>query len=154
MITIRPAASPDDFVQARALFLEYASSLGFDLAFQDFDHEVESLPGDYEAPSGCILLAEEGGSAGGCIGLRPLGEGICEMKRLYVQPRWRGKGAGRLLTEAVLREARERGYKQMRLDTVPGMDAAIALYRALGFRDIPSYRRNPIEGALFFERDL
>lgn len=154
MITIRPATSPDDFVQARALFLEYASSLGFDLAFQDFDHEVESLPGDYETPSGCILLAEEAGSAGGCIALRPLEEGICEMKRLYVQPRWRGKGAGRLLAEAVLREACDRGYKRMRLDTVPGMDAAIALYRALGFRAIPSYRRNPIEGALFFERDL
>jgi putative acetyltransferase len=154
-VRIRPAATPADFALARTLFLEYAASLGFDLGFQDFAGEVDSLPGAYAAPGGCILLAEDdGGEAAGCIAVRPLAKDVCEMKRLYVRPAWRGRGAGRDLAGAALREARTRGYRRMRLDTVPGMEAAIALYRALGFRAIPPYRPNPIPGALFFELDL
>jgi ribosomal protein S18 acetylase RimI-like enzyme len=154
VLTIRLAAGPADMALARALFLEYAGSLGFDLSFQDFEREVATLPGDYAAPAGCLLLAEEGGAAGGCVAVRPLAGDVCEMKRLYVRPSCRQRGAGRALAEAALREARARGYRRMRLDTVPGMDAAIALYRALGFRAIPPYRPNPVPGALYFERDL
>ena len=154
MIRVRAAATPADFALARALFLEYAGTLEFDLEFQDFASEVDSLPGAYAAPEGCLLLAEEAGEVAGCVAVRPLAKGVCEMKRLYVRAAWRGRGAGRDLAGAALREALARGYHRMRLDTVPGMDAAIALYRALGFRTIPPYRPNPITGALFFERDL
>ncbi len=153
-VRIRAATTPADFALARTLFLEYAASLGFDLGFQDFTSEVDSLPGAYAAPGGCILIAEDDGGAAGCIAVRPLAADVCEMKRLYVRPAWRGRGAGRDLAGAALREARACGYRRMRLDTVPGMEAAIALYRALGFRAIPPYRPNPIPGALFFEIDL
>ena len=154
MVTVRPADGPADVATARELFLEYAASLGFDLSFQDFENEVETLLGDYAPPSGCLLLAEEGGATAGCVAVRSLGDDVCEMKRLYVRPDWRNRGTGRALAGAAVRAARGLGYRRMRLDTVPGMDAAIALYRALGFRPIAPYRRNPIPGALFFERDL
>lgn len=153
-ISLRLATTPEDFALARVLFLEYAASLGFDLAFQDFEREVESLPGAYVEPRGCILLAGWEGAAVGCVAVRPLEGAVCEMKRLYVRPEGRGRGAGRDLATAALREARARGYHRMRLDTVPGMDAAIALYRALGFRAIEPYRQNPIPGALYLECDL
>ncbi len=154
MAGIRAAASKDDWVEARRLFEEYAASLDFDLSFQDFDREVASLPGDYAPPRGAILLAEDDSGVAGCVALRPLADGTCEMKRLYVRPAQRGSGLGKLLAEAVLAEARVRGYRSMRLDTVPGMEAAMALYRSLGFREIGPYRANPIPGALFMEREL
>jgi len=154
MAVIRAAASKDDWVEARRLFEEYAASLDFDLSFQDFDREVASLPGDYAPPRGAILLAEDDSGVAGCVALRPLADGTCEMKRLYVRPAQRGSGLGKLLAEAVLAEARVRGYRSMRLDTVPGMEAAMALYRSLGFREIGPYRANPIPGALFMEREL
>lgn len=138
----------------RALFREYADSLGFDLAFQDFEAELRSLPGDYAPPAGRMLLATDGAAVAGCVGLRPLAEGVCEMKRLYVRPAFRGCGAGRDLAEAIVREARSIGYRHMRLDTVPWMKAAIALYKALGFVEIEAYRHNPIEGAKFLELAL
>ncbi|HEV8129395.1 MAG TPA: GNAT family N-acetyltransferase [Candidatus Eisenbacteria bacterium] len=153
-MTFRLADGPADIATARALFLEYAASLGFDLSFQGFEHEVETLLGDYAPPAGCLILAEDGGAAIGCVGVRSLGDDVCEMKRLYVRPDGRNRGVGRTLVAAALREARTLGYHRMRLDTVPGMDAAIALYRASGFRAIAPYRKNPIPGALFFERDL
>jgi ribosomal protein S18 acetylase RimI-like enzyme len=154
VVEIRAADSKSDWVTARELFEEYAASLGFDLSFQDFDREVASLPGDYASPRGVVLLARDGSAAAGCIALRPLAGETCEMKRLYVRPSHRGTGLGKRLAEAILAEARALGYRRMRLDTVPGMEAAIALYRALGFRDIEPYRANPIPGALFMEREL
>ena len=154
MVEIRAADSKQDWAAARGLFEEYAASLGFDLSFQDFDREVASLPGDYSSPRGVILLALDGSAAAGCVALRPLACETCEMKRLYVRPSHRGTGLGKRLADAILAEARARGYRRMRLDTVPGMEAAIALYRALGFREIEPYRPNPIPGALFMEREL
>jgi putative acetyltransferase len=152
---IRPLSSADDLVHARRLFSEYAASLPFDLSFQDFDHELENLPGAYAPPSGALLLAMERDEPAGCVALRALAPPkVCEMKRLYVRPTHRGTGLGRELVHAILREARTRGYARMRLDTVPGMEAAIALYRACGFREIPPYRPNPIPGALFLEANL
>ena len=151
---IRPASSSDDLTRARELFQEYAGSLPFDLSFQDFQRELAGLPGAYAPPAGEILLALEGGEAAGCVALRALGPGVCEMKRLYVRGAHRGSGLGRRLVEAILHAARERGYRRMRLDTVPGMEAAIALYRACGFREIDPYRPNPIPGAMYMEADL
>lgn len=154
MAEIRAAESKSDWATARGLFEEYAASLGFDLSFQDFGREVASLPGAYAPPRGVILLAFDGPAAAGCVALRPLAEETCEMKRLYVRPPHRGTGLGKRLAVAILAEAAARGYRRMRLDTVPGMEAAIALYRALGFREIAPYRANPIPGALFMERML
>ena len=153
-VEVRLAASADDVALVRELFIEYAASLGFDLSFQGFDREVASLPGDYAPPRGALLLAVDGSVPAGCVGLRAWDEDTCEMKRLYVRSAHRGKGAGSSLVRRLLEEARTRGYRRMRLDTVPGMDAAIALYRAAGFREIAPYRANPIPGALFLELEL
>lgn len=139
-----------DVDEVRRLFREYAASLPFALDFQDFDRELAELPGAYTPPRGILLLAR----GAGCVGLRPIDETTCEMKRLYVRPSARGTGLGRRLAEAVVAEARARGYAQMRLDTVPGMDAAQALYEQLGFHDIPPYRPNPIAGARFLALEL
>ena len=151
---IRSAAGGADMATARDLFLEYAASLGIDLEFQDFHREVESLPGAYAPPEGCLLLAEVRGAPCGCVGLRPLSPGVCEMKRLYVRPAARGGGVGRALALAVIGEARQRGYSSMRLDTLPSMTGAMRLYRDLGFREIEPYRHNPVEGARYFELEL
>lgn len=154
MLRIREAAAPQDYVLARALFEEYAAALGLDLSFQDIAEELETLPGGYAPPRGCLLLLESDGSTKGCVALRPLSGEDCEMKRLYVRPACRGRGAGRLLAEAVIERARRAGYRRMRLDTLSSMTEAAALYRSLGFREIPPYRHNPIAGARFFELDL
>jgi GNAT superfamily N-acetyltransferase len=139
-----------DVEDARALFREYAASLPFDLDFQDFDRELAELPGAYAPPRGALLLAR----GAGCVGLRPIDETTCEMKRLYVRPSTRGTGLGRTLAEAIIEEARRLGYARMRLDTVAAMDAAQFLYERLGFREIPAYRPNPIAGARFLELEL
>lgn len=155
-ISIRPAAIPADLPAVRALLEEYAASLGFDLSFQAFDRELASLPGDYAPPSGELLVAAApSGDLVGCVALRAIGPpDVCEMKRLFVRPAGRGQGLGRRLAEAIVAAARSRGYRRMRLDTVPSMGPAVALYRSLGFRPIEPYRANPIAGALFFERAL
>lgn len=153
MVTIRPAV-PDDYGTVRSLFLEYAASLDFSLCFQNFDQELATLPGDYAEPGGCLLLATDGGQPVGCVALRPLDKDVCEMKRLYVRPGFRGNHAGRLLAVQLIAEARRRQYKRMRLDTVPAMTTARALYASLGFREIAAYRPNPVAGAIFMEVKL
>ena len=139
----------------RALFLEYARSLGFSLCFQGFDEELRALPGMYGPPRGRLLLAIEDGRSAGCVGLHEWGGSTAEMKRLYVRPDFRGRGLGRALTDAALAEARAIGYRSVRLDTIPSMmGAAVAMYRRLGFREIAPYRENPIAGALYLELRL
>ena len=153
-LEIAPASSPEEIAHAKALFREYEQGVGYSLCFQGFDREVAELPGAYAPPRGRLLLAREGPELAGCIALRPLEGGACEMKRLYVRDTFRGRGLGRLLAERVLAEARAIGYARMRLDTLPTMTAAIPLYRSLGFREIEPYNANPIEGALFMEKEL
>jgi ribosomal protein S18 acetylase RimI-like enzyme len=153
-LRIASARFPKDAATVRALLIEYATSLGFDLAFQGFEDELATLPGDYAPPLGALLLAWDGRRAAGCVALRALEPGVCEMKRLYVRPEWRRAGAGRRLAERILGEARRLGHARMRLDSVPSMQAAIALYRELGFREIGPYRFNPIAGTLFLEKAL
>jgi putative acetyltransferase len=151
-IALIQATLPEHIEEARSLFLEYGSSLGFSLCFQSFDEEVKNLPGGYGPPSGILLLARCSGHAGGCIALRKLDAGICEMKRLYVRPGDRGKGLGRVLVERLISEARALGYKRMRLDTIESaMKDAVALYRQIGFREIAPYSSIPIESALWME---
>jgi putative acetyltransferase len=154
-LSMTQASSPAQIAQVRELFLEYAQSLGFSLCFQNFDQELAGLPGDYSRPEGRLLLAEYEGRVAGCVALHKLEPGICEMKRLYLRPAFRGKGLGRKLAEAILEEARSIGYQRLRLDTVePVMKDAVALYRALGFREIAPYRANPMEGTLYLELSL
>jgi len=154
-LSVTQASSPSQIEQARTLFVEYAQSLGFSLCFQNFDQELATLPGSYAPPQGRLLLAEYEGELAGCVALRALEPGICEMKRLYLLPKFRGKGLGRAIAEHLIAEARQIGYRSMRLDTVePVMGDAVAMYRRLGFREIPAYRENPIAGALSMELDL
>lgn len=154
-VSLFAAETPDHIAQARALFLEYAQSLGFSLCFQSFDQELASLPGEYAPPEGRLLLATYDNLLAGCVALHKLEPGICEMKRLYLRPSFRGKKIGRALAERAIAEAREIGYARMRLDTIATtMADAVALYRALGFREISPYRENPIASALYMELDL
>jgi len=154
MVVIIQAIGPQAIEGARALFREYEASLGIDLCFQGFEQEMAGLPGAYAPPAGQLLLAAEGAELAGCVALRPLGDDVCEMKRLYVRPAARGTGLGRRLAAAVIGEARGIGYARMRLDTMPSMKEAIALYRALGFAEIAPYCVNPVPGALFMELAL
>jgi ribosomal protein S18 acetylase RimI-like enzyme len=151
MVEIIDVGSQEQLDDIRILFTEYVDSLGFDLHFQEYEREYAHLPGEYAPPVGRLFMALHDGAVAGCIALRKIDEHICEMKRLYVRPQYRGKKIGRLLSEKLITEARSMGYRMMRLDTVPKMTAAIALYRSLGFRKIEPYRFNPIPGAIFME---
>jgi putative acetyltransferase len=154
VLRIVDALAVDGVLKVRSLFEEYAETLGIDLCFQDFQDELATLPGSYAPPDGRLLLALHNDELAGCVALRPLEPGICEMKRLYVRPPFRSLGVGKMLAEQIVSEARMAGYRYMRLDTLPSMAAAITLYRRLGFREIAPYRVNPIEGALFLELRL
>jgi putative acetyltransferase len=154
VMELRAALFPDDLPTARALFEEYAAGLGVDLCFQGFAEELAGLPGRYAPPGGGLWLAEEGGAAAGCVALRALGGGTCEMKRLYVRPAFRGRGLGRLLAEHVLSAAVALGHRRIVLDTLPSMGRAIELYRSLGFTAVEPYCANPVPGALFLGKEL
>ena len=157
-------SEPFEFVQVergplleeiRALFLEYKGSLNFELCFQNFDQELRELPGKYARPEGRLILCRVDGKTAGCIALKPLEPGVCEMKRLYVRPEFRGRKLGLNLARRIISEARAIGYSSMRLDTIRGyMDNAIALYESLGFKEIPPYYDNPIPNAFYMELSL
>ena len=152
---IIPAEEQAQIDQVRTLFREYASSLGFSLCFQSFDAELAGLPGEYSLPAGQLLLSFYNSIPAGCVALRKLEDGICEMKRLYVRPEFRGHGLGKDLVLALIAQARLSLYSKMRLDTVAAsMAEAVGLYRSMGFRDIPPYCQNPIPGAIYLELDL
>lgn len=152
---VSEAEGAEDIAAVRELFRDYQEALGVDLGFQGFDREVAELPGSYVRPRGLLLLARaHDGEPVGCVALHELAPGVCEMKRLYVRPSHRGHGLGRELVEQVLDAARERGYRSMRLDTLPSMAEAAPLYASFGFREIEPYYDNPVVAARFLELEL
>jgi ribosomal protein S18 acetylase RimI-like enzyme len=153
-ITITEATTESQIADVRELFLEYGGSIEISLCFQNFEEELAALPGKYAPPTGRLLLAREAAQSAGCVAIRELDPGVCEMKRLYVRPAWRGKGLGRTLALAVIGAARHIGYDRMRLDTLGSMKPAISLYHSLGFKTIPAYYSNPSESAVFMELKL
>ena len=154
MLEIVSVKTQEDLQQTRLLFEEYAGSLDFTLSFQNFEEELANLPGDYAPPEGCLLLAWWNDQIAGCVALRELNRERCEMKRLYVRPQFRSLEIGKTLAGEIIEEARKVGYTWMRLDTVPSMKRARALYESLGFKRIPPYRHNPIAGVVFLELQL
>ena len=153
-IAIREAVNCLEMVQARELVAEYAAWLGVDLGFQHFGEELAGLPGVYARPRGRLLIADADGQAAGCVALRAFGEDTGEIKRLWVRPPFRHARVGRLLITHALDAAREAGYRRVVLDTLPPMSAALALYRSVGFSDIPAYYNNPIPGAVYLGLEL
>ena len=156
MLKLIEAMSPAEIEEARRLFEEYAAWLAIDLCFQNFGKELAELPGTYASSKrGRLLLALEDEEVAGCVALRDVGGGVCEMKRLFVRAQFQGRGLGRTLAERIIAEARSRGYGRMRLDTLPAqMGRAVGVYRSLGFEEIEPYYGNPTEGTLYMELKL
>jgi GNAT superfamily N-acetyltransferase len=152
--SIIAATTPEEFGEARRLFEEYQDFLRGDCCFQGFQAELDSLPTMYGPPRGTLLLARVGGVPVGCVGLRDLGDGVAEMKRLYVLPPFQGKGIGKSLTVRFLETAADLGYTAIRLDTVPHLEKAVSLYKKLGFTEIAPYRDNPDPIEIFMEKRL
>ena len=148
------AVSANDIASAHELFQEYADGLSIDLCFQNFAEELATLPGNYAPPTGCLLLAKVDERNVGCVALRQLEPGIAELKRLFVQPAFRGRGIGKSLIEQALAFSRHAAYRVVRLDTLREMDAAIALYTAFGFKEIAPYNAGGVEGIQYFELNL
>jgi GNAT superfamily N-acetyltransferase len=153
-LNIREAEGAADMKAVRELFIEFQGIINVDLCFQGFDEELATLPGRYARPLGRLFLAMDGDEAVGVTGLRPMGDGVAEMKRLYLRPPWRGSGLGRRLAEAVVDAARHAGHKKICLDTLDFMDEARNMYRSMGFVEIPAYYDNPLDGVLYLECDL
>ena len=151
---ITQAQNPGDYAAGKLLVEEYEAALGVDLCFQNFSEEIANLPGFYGPPGGCLLLARINDELAGCIAVRGLGDGDCEMKRLYVRPQYRREGVGRRLVETAIRRARELGYARMLLDTLPAMTEAQSLYQSLGFGEIDGYYVNPVEGVRYLALEL
>lgn len=154
MLELIQPRSAEEIHTARGLFREYAASLGNDFCFVNFEQELRDLPGQYAPPAGRLYLARIDDALAGCVALRRLDAATCEMKRLYVRPSFRGQHLGRTLANTVIRQAREIGYRAMRLDTLPSMREAVPLYESLGFMRIPAYNSNPIPGVIFMELKL
>ncbi|MCG8408796.1 MAG: GNAT family N-acetyltransferase [Phycisphaerales bacterium] len=154
MIELSEAQTDSDLKEIRRLFVEYADGLGIDLCFQNFEQELASLPGCYARPKGFLLLARENDQPAGCVALRPMDHGICEMKRLYVRPAFQGKRIGIALTKSIIEKAKLIGYRQMRLDTLPSMKAAVTLYESLGFEETEAYYDNPLSGVRYLQLSL
>ena len=154
MVSISQAKTEKQIRQIRELLQEYADSLDVDLEFQNFHQELANLPGDYTPPKGRLLLALDDNYPAGCVALREIGESICEIKRLYVKPQYRGIKLGRRLVEKIIEEAVEIGYERMRLDTLPTMTRAQQMYKELGFEEREPYRYSPVEGTTFMELEL
>ena len=157
-VTLRTLTAKDTeaLEQVRQYFRNYAGWLGVDPSYQNFDQEMASLPGAYETPDGRLFFAEVDGPPAGCVGVRPLpgSEGVCEMKRLYVEPEERGHGVGAALALAAIKAAKEIGYRKLMIDTLPNMRMAVKLYRELGFTEAPNYYQTPVEGTMFLALDL
>jgi ribosomal protein S18 acetylase RimI-like enzyme len=153
-LVIAEARWPDDRATVEALFREYVGSLTEDISFQNVDNELAGLPGKYARPGGVVLIAWDGTDAAGAVAYRMVEPGVCEMKRLYVRPTFRGRDIGRELAEELIDDARRAGYRTMLLDTLASMQSARALYRALGFRAVEAYYDNPLPGTMYMARDL
>jgi putative acetyltransferase len=151
VVQIKEARTPGLVSSARELIKEYSASLGIDLSFQNFEQEMAEFPAHYSRPDGRVLVAVEGGEAIGVVGLRRFSDKICELKRMYVRPEFRGKGIGRLLAARAIQEARGIGYTRIRLDTLARLKEAVSLYKSLGFEEIGPYRANPNQGVVYME---
>lgn len=154
MVEIIEAKSKKDLESAAMLFREYQSFLDVDLCFQDFEQELATLPGKYAEPKGAILIAKQGEDVIGCVGVRPIKDNICEMKRLYVKPENQGASAGKLLAESIIKKAKTLGYKKMQLDTLEKLVPALKLYEQLGFKRINPYYANPLDEVVYLELEF
>jgi len=154
VVQVREARTGGMISSARKLIEEYSASLGIDLSFENFEQEIAEFPAHYTRPEGRVLVAVERGEAVGVVCLRRLSARVCELKRMYVKPKFRGRGIGRLLATRAIREAREIGYARVRLDTLSKLKEAVSLYGSLGFKEIGPYRVNPNKGVVFLELNL